>query len=92
MSNPTMQSVISHFRHTQLKMYEFLDLYPLPTTVKGVECQSVGRNFHFLHSLNPAIIKSEAFNSLNCTNSFWNLPDINVQFTIFIDNWGQQVQ
>ena len=56
--------------------------------MKKVECQSDGRKFHFLHSLNPATIKNEASDSLNCADSFWKLPDICRQLTRFIDNWA----
>ena len=71
-----------------MKMDEFLDLYPLPTNLKEVECQSVGRKFHFLHSLKPATIKNEASDSLNYANSFWKLPDISAELTWFIGNWA----
>ena len=57
-------------------MDEFLDLYPLPTNLKEVECQSVGRKFHFLRSLNPATIKSEVSDSLNYANSFGNFQTL----------------
>ena len=69
-------------------MDEFLDSRPLPTNLKEVECQSVGRNFHFLHSLNPITVKSEVFDSLSCANSVWKLPDISIQLTRFLDNWA----
>ena len=38
-------------KYTAMKMDDFLDLYPLPTNLKEVECKSFGRTFHFLHSL-----------------------------------------
>ena len=69
-------------------MDDFLDLYPLPTNLKEVECKSFGRKFHFLHSLHPKTINSEATGSLHCANSFWNLPDISIQLTRFIDDWA----
>jgi len=49
--------------------------------IKEVEEQRSGRNFHSLHSLNPDALRSEVVDSLDCANSFWNLPDI-------IDNWA----
>ena len=69
-------------------MDEFLDSHPLPTNLKEVECQSAGKDFHFLHSINPTTIKAEVSDSLDCANSFWNLPDISSQLTKFIDNWA----
>ena len=54
--------------------------------LKAAECHSGGRNFHFLHLLNPATIESEGSDSLNCANSFWKFPDISVQLTRFIKN------
>ena len=71
-----------------MTLNEFLDLYPLPRNLKDVDEQSSGRNFHFLHSLNPDTLITEVLDSLDCANSFWNLPDINVQLTKFIDNWA----
>ena len=56
--------------------------------LQEVECKSIGRKFRILYSLNPETIKSEVADSLNCANSFWNLPDINVQPTRFIDYWA----
>ena len=63
-------------------------IYPLPKNLKEVEEQSSGRNFHFLHSMNPDTIKTEILDSLDCANSFWNIPDINTQLVNFIDNWA----
>ena len=40
---------ISFQKYTAITMNEFLDLYPLPRNSKGVEEQSSGRKFHFLH-------------------------------------------
>ena len=59
----------------------------MPTNLKEVEEQSSGRKFHFLHSLNPDTLKSEVVDSLDCANSFWNVPDIKAQLTRFIDEW-----
>ena len=42
----------------------------------------------FLHLINPDTLKTEILGSLDCANSFWNLPDINTQLTKFIDNWA----
>ena len=70
-----------------MTMDGFLDSHPLPANLKAVECQSVEIKFHFLHSLNPATVKSDASDSLACANSFWTLPDMRFQPTIFIDNW-----
>ena len=69
-------------------MDEFLDSHPLPTNLKEVECQSVGRKFHFLHSLNPMTVKSEVSDSLSCAKKFWKLPEISNQLTRFMDNWA----
>ena len=71
-----------------MTMNDFLDLHPLPQNLKEVEEQSSGRNFHFLHSLDPENIKAEVEDSLDCANSFWNIPDINTQLVKFIDNWA----
>ena len=71
-----------------MKMDDFLDLFPFPTKIKEVECMSVGRNFHFLHSINPETIKTEVTDSLKYANSFWNVPDISVQLTKFTDSWA----
>ena len=57
-------------------------------TLKEVEEQSSGRNFHFLHSMNPDTSKTEILDSLDCANRFWNIPDINTQLLNFIDNWA----
>ena len=70
-----------------MTMDEFLDSHPLLTNLKEVECQNIGRKIHFLHSLNLATVKSDAFDSLSCANSFWKLPDTRFQLTRFIDNW-----
>ena len=71
-----------------MTLFEFLDKYPLPTNSKEVEAQSSGRIFRFLHSLHPARLQSEVRDSLNCANSFWNLPDIKRQLEKFIDEWA----
>ena len=71
-----------------MTLFEFLDKYPLPTNSKEVEEQSSGRIFRFLHSLNPERLQSEVRDSLNCANSFWNLPDIKRQLEKFIDEWA----
>ena len=68
-------------------MDDFLDSHPLLTNLKEVECQSIGRKFHFLHSLSLPTVKSDASDSLSCANSFWKLPDMRFQPTRFIDNW-----
>ena len=75
-------------KFTAMTMNDFLDLHPLPKNLKEVEEQSSGRNFHFLHSLNPENIKAELKDSLDCANSFWKIPDINTQLEKFIDNWA----
>ena len=41
-----------------------------------------------LHLKKPITIKAEASDFLDCTYSFWNLPDISSQLTKFIDNWA----
>ena len=38
-------------------MDEFLDSHPLPAKIKEVDCQSNGKNLHFLHSIDPTNIK-----------------------------------
>ena len=74
-------------KYKAMPLFEFLDKYPLPTNSKEVEEQSNGRIFCFLHSLHPARLQSEVRDSLNCANSFWNLPDIKRQLENFIDEW-----
>ena len=89
MYNPKIHSVnITTPKYIAVKMDDFLDLYPLPTNLKEVECKSFGRTFHFLHSLHPETLKSEITDSLNCANSFWKIPHISVQLTKFFDNWA----
>ena len=63
-------------KYKAMTLFEFLDIYPLPTNLNEVEEQSSGRTFHFLHSLNPETLQSEVMDSLDSANSFWNLPDI----------------
>ena len=46
---------ITFQKYTAMTMNEFLDLYPLPKNLKGVEEQSSGRKFHFLHSFKTQI-------------------------------------
>ena len=75
-------------KYKAMTLFEFLDKYPLPTNSKEVEEQSSGRIFSFLHSLHPARLQSEVRDSLNCANSFWNLPDIKRQLEKFIDEWA----
>ena len=75
-------------KYTAMTMNDFLDLHPLPKNLKEVEEQSSGRNFHFLHSLNPENITTELKDTLDCANSFWKIPDINAQLDKFIDNWA----
>ena len=82
------ECILTSQKYTVMKMDEFLDSHPLPTNLKVVECQSAGKDFHFLHSINPTTIKAEASDSLDCANSFWNLPDISSQLKRFIDNWA----
>ena len=38
-------------------MDEFLDSHPLPANIKEVDCQSNGKNLHFLRSIDPTNIK-----------------------------------
>ena len=40
-----------------MSMDEFLDSHPLPAKIKEVDCQSNGKNLHFLHSIDPTKIK-----------------------------------
>ena len=44
-------------KNSEIPSNDFLDLYPLRTNLKEVECKSVGIKLHFLHSLNPEIFK-----------------------------------
>ena len=69
-------------------MDEFFDSHPLPTNWEDVECLSTGRKFHFLYSLNPLTVKSEAADSLSYANRFWKIPDISNQLKRFFDNWA----
>ena len=75
-------------KYKAMTLFEFLDIYPLPTNLKEVEEQSSGRTFHFLHSLNPETLQSEVMDSLDSANNFWNVPDIKAQLTKFIDEWA----
>ena len=75
-------------KYKAMTLYEFLDIYPLPTNLKEVEEQNSGRTFHFLLSLDPDTLQSEVLDSLDCANNFWNVPDIKAQFTKFIDEWA----
>ena len=70
-----------------MTMDEFLDLHPLPSNLFEVDCQTTGRDFHFLRALNPMTVNAEAPDSLSSANSFWKLPDISNQLTRFLDNW-----
>ena len=62
-----------------MTLFEFLDIYPLPTNSNEVEEQSSGRTFRFLHSLNPDTLQSEVSDSLDCANKFWNLLQRNLR-------------
>ena len=84
------ECTITFQKYVVMRMDEFLDSYPLPTNMNEVERQSTGKNFHFLRSINPTNIKTEVSDSLDCANSFWNLPDINSQLTKFTDNWAYE--
>ena len=75
-------------KFTAMTMNEFLDLHPLPKNLKEVEEQSCGRNFHFLHSMNPGTTNTEIIDSLDCATCVWNIPDINTQLINFTDNWA----
>ena len=66
----------------------FFYSHPLPTNINEVECQSTGKNFHFLHSINPTNIATEVADSLDCANSFWNVQDIKNQLSHVIDGWA----
>ena len=61
-------------KHKVMTMDEFLDSHPLPTNLYEVECQTTGKDFHFLRALNPMTVKSEAPDLLSSANSFWKLP------------------
>ena len=82
-SSPEYNIVFQKYKAMTLNV--FLDIYQLPKNLKE---QSSGRNFLFLHSLNPDTLPSEVVGSLDCANSFWNLPDIKTQLTKFIDSWA----
>ena len=75
-------------KYRAMTLFEFLDTYPLPTNLKEVEEQNSGRTFHFLLSLDPETSQSEVMDSLDCANSFWNLPDIKTQLTKLVDEWA----
>ena len=75
-------------KYSAMTLNKLLDTYPLPRNSKEVEEQSSGRNFHFLHSMNPDTINTEIIDSLDCATSFWNIPDINTQLINLIDNWA----
>ena len=74
-------------KYKAMTLTDFLDLYQLPKNLKEAKEHSSGRKFHILHSLDPDTLQSEVVDSLDCANSFWNLPDIKTQFTKFIDSW-----
>ena len=84
MSSSTEYNVMRQ-KFKAMTLFEFLDKYPLPTNSTEVEEQSSGRTFRFLHSLNPNTLQTKVSDSLDCENKFWNLPDITVQHTKFID-------
>ena len=86
-SHSPTQSVTSR-KFSAMTLNDFLNIHSLPKNLKEVEEQSCGRNFHFLHSLNPDNLKTEIKDSLNCANSFWNILDIKTQLEKFIDNWA----
>ena len=84
---PIRNSTSESQKYKAMTMDEFLDLYPLPSNLFEVDCQTTGRDFHFLRALNPMTVKAEAPDSLSSANSFWKLPDISNQLTRFLDNW-----
>ena len=87
MSSSTEYNLMSQ-KFKAMTLFEFLDKYPLPTNLKEIEEQSNGRIFRFLHSINPERLQAEVKDSLDCANSFWNVPDIKAQLTKFIDEWS----
>ena len=77
-----------YFKYHDITVNEFLDQYPLPTNAREVENQRHMVRLNFPFSLNPDYLKLEAIKSLGCSNSFWNLPDINTQLSNFLlNNW-----
>ena len=75
----SLECTITSQKYMAMSMDEFLDSHPLPANIKEVDCQSNGKNLHFLRSIDPTNIKKEVSDSLDCANSFWNLQDINNQ-------------
>ena len=84
---PVRNIASESLKHKVMTMDDFLDSHPLPTNLYEVECQTTGKDFHFLGALNPMTVKSEAPDSLSSANSFWKLPDISNQLSRFLDNW-----
>ena len=72
-------------------LFKLLDKYPSRIQLIEVEEQSSGRTFRFLHSFNPNTLQTKVSDSLDCANNFWNLPDIKVQLTKFIDECGYDI-
>ena len=84
----SLQCTVTSQKYMGTSMDELFDSFPLPTNIKEVECQSTGKNFHVLHSINPSNITMEVSASLDCANSFWDIQDIKNQLSTFIDEWA----
>ena len=50
---PVRNVASESLKHKVMTMDEFLDSHPLPTNLYEVECQTTGKDFHFLRALNP---------------------------------------
>ena len=70
-----------------MSMDEFLGSHPLPANIKEVDCQSNGKNLHFLHSIDPTNIKKEVFDSLDYTNSFGISIEWSLTFLRAVVRW-----
>ena len=68
----SLECTITSQKYMAMSMDEFLDSHPLPANIKEVDCQSNGKNLHFLRSIDPTNIKKEVSDSLDYANSFWN--------------------
>ena len=44
----SLEYTITSQKYMAMSMDEFLDSHPLPANIKAVECQSNGKNLHFL--------------------------------------------
>ena len=84
----SLECTVTSQKYVGTSMDELFDSFPLPTNIKEVERQSAGKNFHFLRAINPSHIAREISDSLDCANSFWDIPDIKNQLSKFTDEWA----